>query len=167
MTREELTLTIQTRKRAEKLTWKQIASAIGAASPILTTAALLGQMRLTDDEAAKVVELLGLGDEERSLLTEVPYRGSLAAGPPTDPLIYSGRVRRRHHECDRLRHADGTAARPERRPREDHDVREISPLQTILGKAYKQEQNLRLPASQKADAEDEGAERHDNRAEVR
>jgi cyanate lyase len=45
-------------------------------------------MRLTDDEAAKVVELLGLGDEERSLLTEVPYRGSLAAGPPTDPLIY-------------------------------------------------------------------------------
>jgi cyanate lyase len=88
MTREELTLTIQTRKRAEKLTWKQIASAIGAASPILTTAALLGQMRLTDDEAAKVVELLGLGDEERSLLTEVPYRGSLAAGPPTDPLIY-------------------------------------------------------------------------------
>ena len=88
MTREELTLTIQTRKRAKKLTWKQIASAIGTASPIQTTAALFGQMRLTDDEAAKAAELLGLGDEERQLLTEIPYRGSLPPGPPTDPLIY-------------------------------------------------------------------------------
>jgi cyanate lyase len=88
MTREELTLTIQSRKRAKKLTWKQIATTIGAASPIMTTAALLGQMRLTDEEAAKAAELLELGDEERQLLTEIPYRGSLPAGPPTDPLIY-------------------------------------------------------------------------------
>src|SRR5665213_4166287 len=88
MTREELTLTIQSRKRAKRLTWKQIATAIGRASPIVTTAALLGQMRLDDDEAAKAAELLELGDEERLLLTEIPYRGSLPAGPPTDPLIY-------------------------------------------------------------------------------
>ena len=88
MTRDELTLTIQSRKRAKKLTWKQIAAAIGKASPIVTTAALLGQMRLDDDEAAKAVELLELGDEARQLLTEIPYRGSLPPGPPTDPLIY-------------------------------------------------------------------------------
>jgi cyanate lyase len=88
MTRDELTLTIQSRKRAKKLTWKQIAAAVGKASPIVTTAALLGQMRLDDDEAAKAVELLELGDEARQLLTEIPYRGSLPPGPPTDPLIY-------------------------------------------------------------------------------
>ena len=88
MTREELTLKIHSLKRAKKLTWKQIATAIGPASPIMTAAALLGQMRLDDDEATKAAELLELGDEERQLLTEIPYRGSLPAGPPTDPLIY-------------------------------------------------------------------------------
>jgi cyanate lyase len=88
MTREELTLTIQSRKRSKDLTWKQIAARIGPASPIVTTAALLGQMRLDADEAAKAAELLELTDEESQLLTEVPYRGSLAPGPPTDPLIY-------------------------------------------------------------------------------
>ena len=88
MTREELTLKIAARKRARKLTWKQIAATIGTGSPILTTAALLGQMRLDDGEAEKAAELLDLSDEERLLLTEVPYRGSLPPGPPTDPLIY-------------------------------------------------------------------------------
>ncbi len=88
MTRDELTRKIEIRKRTKKLTWKQIATAIGPASPIVTTAALFGQMRLDDGEAAKAAELLDLSDEERDLLTEIPYRGSLPAGPPTDPLIY-------------------------------------------------------------------------------
>jgi cyanate lyase len=88
MTREDLTLKIQTRKRLKKLTWKQIATAVGSGSPIMTTAALFGQMRLDDGEAAKAAELLELSEEERQLLTEVPYRGSLPPGPPTDPLIY-------------------------------------------------------------------------------
>jgi cyanate lyase len=88
MTRDELTRKIETRKLTKKLTWKQIATAIGPASPIVTTAALFGQMRLDDGEAAKAAELLDLSDEERDLLTEVPYRGSLPPGPPTDPLIY-------------------------------------------------------------------------------
>jgi cyanate lyase len=88
MTREELTIKIQAIKRQKKLTWKQIAAAIGTASPIVTTAALFGQMHLGDGEAAKAAELLGLSEDERSLLTEIPYRGSLPPGPPTDPLIY-------------------------------------------------------------------------------
>jgi cyanate lyase len=37
---------------------------------------------------ADEVALLGLGAEERSLLQEIPYRGSLAGSVPTDPLIY-------------------------------------------------------------------------------
>jgi cyanate lyase len=88
MTREELTLKIQSRKRTKKLTWKDIATAVGPGSPIMTTAALLGQMRLDDAEAANAADVLELNDDERQLLTEVPYRGSLPAGPPTDPLIY-------------------------------------------------------------------------------
>jgi cyanate lyase len=88
MTREEVALKIKARKRSKGLTWKQIATAIGPASPIVTTAALFGQMRLSDDEAAKAAQLLDLDDDERAQLTEVPYRGSLPPGPPTDPLIY-------------------------------------------------------------------------------
>ena len=45
-------------------------------------------MRLTHDEAAKAADLLELSDAEETLLAEVPYRGSLPPGPPSDPLVY-------------------------------------------------------------------------------
>ncbi len=86
--REALTEKIRHAKRIRKLNWAGIAAKISASSPILITAALLGQMSLTAEEAAKAAALLGLDEEEQLLLTEVPYRGSLPAGPPTDPLIY-------------------------------------------------------------------------------
>ncbi|WP_220399022.1 cyanase [Granulicella sp. WH15] len=57
-------------------------------SPILYTAALLGQMTLTKDEAGKLAKLLDLEESEAIQLTEPPYRGSLSTVPPTDPLIY-------------------------------------------------------------------------------
>jgi cyanate lyase len=88
MTRADLTNKIIAAKRTTKTTWQALAQAIGGASPIVITAALLGQMVLTEDQATKAATLLDLSDEERSMLTEVPYRGSLAPGPPTDPLIY-------------------------------------------------------------------------------
>jgi cyanate lyase len=88
MTRDELTENIRAIKRARAMSWKTIATEISDGSPIVATAALLGQMRLTPAEAQKAADLLGLHDEERDLLTEVPYRGSLPPGPPTDPLIY-------------------------------------------------------------------------------
>lgn len=88
MTRDELTEKIRTIVRAKKLRWRDIAAAVGPGSPLVTTGALLGQMRLLPGEAAKAAEVLGLSDDERDLLTEIPYRGSLPPGPPTDPLIY-------------------------------------------------------------------------------
>jgi cyanate lyase len=88
MTREELTAKILTAKRAKKLSWKAIAAAAGPGSPVVTTAALLGQMRLTPEEAAGVGALLGLDALEIEMLTEIPYRGSLPSLPPSDPLIY-------------------------------------------------------------------------------
>ena len=45
-------------------------------------------MRLLPQEAAKAAALLELDDDARDLLSEVPYRGSLPPGPPTDPLVY-------------------------------------------------------------------------------
>jgi len=88
MTREELTEQIRARKRAMGRSWRELAAEISAGSPIVVTAALLGQMRLTPEEAAKAVAALDLDDEAKALLAEVPYRGSLPPGPPTDPLIY-------------------------------------------------------------------------------
>ena len=87
-TREALTEKIRAVKRAKGLTWKQIAQAAGTASPVLITAALLGQMKLTQAEAEGVASLLDLSATEKMMLTEVPYRGSLPALPPTDPLVY-------------------------------------------------------------------------------
>jgi cyanate lyase len=86
--REELTAKIQNEKRTRNLTWNKIATAIGPGSPILYTAALLGQMTLTKPEAENAAKLLGLDQSEATLLTEPPNRGSEAPMPPTDPLIY-------------------------------------------------------------------------------
>ncbi len=88
MTRDELTALIRSRKRAKGLTWTDLAAQISEGSPIVTTAALLGQMKLTHEEAANAATALDLNDEAEELLAEVPYRGSLPPGPPTDPLIY-------------------------------------------------------------------------------
>ena len=88
MTRDELSIKIQSLKRGSGLSWKAIAAAIGPGSPVLYTAALLGQMTLTKDEAERAAKVLGLSAEEATLLMETPYRGSLSEVPPTDPLIY-------------------------------------------------------------------------------
>ena len=87
-TREDLTHKIRDEKRSRGLTWREIAVAIGPGSPILYTAALLGQMTLTKDEAENAAKVLHLSESEAAILTEPPYRGSVATVPPTDPLIY-------------------------------------------------------------------------------
>jgi cyanate lyase len=86
--REELTLKVQDEKRRRSLSWREIAKAIGPGSPVLYTAALLGQMTLTRSEAENAAKLLGLNESETTVLTEPPIRGSLTTLPPTDPLIY-------------------------------------------------------------------------------
>jgi cyanate lyase len=87
--REAVTEKICDAKRAKGLTWKAIAKKIDAKeSHILITAALLGQMTLSPAQAAKAAKLFGLSKAEALLLSEIPYRGSLPPGPPTDPTIY-------------------------------------------------------------------------------
>jgi len=86
--REEVTAKIVSRKVELGLTWKGIAAELGNSSPILYTAALLGQMTLTADEAAKAAAIFGLTKEEAAWLVLSPERGASAIMPPTDPLIY-------------------------------------------------------------------------------
>ncbi len=88
MKRSELTEKILDAKRASGLSWKQIAAKIGGGSPILITAALLGQMKLTPEQANKAREVFHLSEMETKMLAEIPYRGSLPSVPPTDPVIY-------------------------------------------------------------------------------
>ena len=88
MKREQLTEKIIDAKRSKGLSWKAICKEIGGNSPVLITAALLGQMRLDPAQAAKAASLFGLSKDEAAMLAETPYRGALPPGPPTDPLIY-------------------------------------------------------------------------------
>jgi cyanate lyase len=78
---------IVTAKLAKKLTWKALAEACGR-SEVWTTSALLGQQAMSGDEAAAAGRLLGLTEEEVTLLTVPPSKGSLGGAVPTDPLIY-------------------------------------------------------------------------------
>ena len=87
MTRAELTEKVLATKLKKGLTWAQIAKEVGR-SPVWTTAALLGQMTMSREEAQKAAKLLGLTDDEMALLQVVPMRGSLDTAVPVDPTIY-------------------------------------------------------------------------------
>ena len=88
MTRAELTEKIVAIKRRKKLSWRKVAAELGSLSPIYYTAALMGQMKLSEGEAETAGRIFGLDEDEVLLLQEIPYRGSLPTAVPTDPLIY-------------------------------------------------------------------------------
>jgi len=87
MNRFDVTEAIVAAKIAKGLKWADIAKKVGQ-SKEWTTAALLGQMAMTEKQAETVGKLLRLGKEAVTLLQEVPYKGSLPTAVPTDPLIY-------------------------------------------------------------------------------
>ena len=87
MTRNEVTDLIIANKLRKQLKWAQLAEAVGH-SKEWTTAALLGQMTLTAEQAAKVGAMLELPPDAVTQLQVVPYKGSLPTAVPTDALIY-------------------------------------------------------------------------------
>ncbi len=88
MNREEATEAILEAKQARGLSFQAIADAVGR-DIVWTTAALLGQATMNQDEASGATEKLGLGPEVALALQQFPMKGSLPpGGPPTDPLIY-------------------------------------------------------------------------------
>ena len=87
MQREDVTDLIVLQKIKKQLTWTQLAEVIGH-SKEWSTAALLGQMTLTEAQATAVGAALDLPEEAVMLLQVTPYKGSLPTAVPTDPLIY-------------------------------------------------------------------------------
>ncbi|MCT7329088.1 cyanase [Ralstonia sp. 22086] len=87
MQREDVTDLIVLQKIKKQLTWTQLAEVIGH-SKEWSTAALLGQMTLTEAQAKAVGAALDLPEEAVMLLQVTPYKGSLPTTVPTDPLIY-------------------------------------------------------------------------------
>ncbi|MYN20414.1 cyanase [Rugamonas sp. FT107W] len=87
MDRNQVTQKILSVKVAKQLRWADLAAEFGR-SKEWTTAALLGQMTFSRDQADKAQALFGLTDEEAAWLQIVPYKGSLPTAVPTDPLIY-------------------------------------------------------------------------------
>lgn len=89
ISRAELTEKIVHTKTLSGVKWADIAKAVGQ-SKEWTTAALMGQISLTKEQALAAGNALGqnFDPEELAILTTVPYRGSIPTAVPTDPLIY-------------------------------------------------------------------------------
>ncbi len=87
MSRLEVTEKIITTKVRKGLKWADVAAKVGL-SKEWVTAACLGQMTLTAEQAGVVGEIFGLSEDDKKWLMVTPYKGSLPTSVPTDPLIY-------------------------------------------------------------------------------
>ncbi|GAB2909258.1 cyanase [Rhodococcus aerolatus] len=86
-TKQEAAAQVRTARTELGLTWASIAEAVGR--PVAwTTAALLGQHPMSEDEARRAADLLELGGDVVTALREQPSRGSGTPGLPTDPTEY-------------------------------------------------------------------------------
>ncbi|WP_079417780.1 cyanase [Thiomonas intermedia] len=87
MTRNDVTETLIAARIAKGISWAEVAQAVGQ-SKEWVTAACLGQMAFTAEQAEVVGKLFELDAMEVKLLQTVPYKGSLPTVVPADPLIY-------------------------------------------------------------------------------
>ena len=87
MNRNDITEKIITAKVSKGIRWEAVAERVGQ-SKEWTTAACLGQMTFTAEQAATIAAIFGLDAEEQKWLQVVPYKGALPGAVPTDPLIY-------------------------------------------------------------------------------
>jgi len=87
MNREDVTDLIIQAKVKKGIKWADVATQVGL-SKEWVTAACLGQMTLTAEQAAILGKVFDLPEEAMLWLQEVPYKGSLPTSVPTDPLIY-------------------------------------------------------------------------------
>ena len=86
MKKIDVTELIFTIKNEKKLTWEEIAQAVGM-SIIWTTSACLGMNSCPPEVAEKLVAFLGLPEEATSVLMEYPLK-EWDKAVPQDPLIY-------------------------------------------------------------------------------
>jgi cyanate lyase len=81
MSREEVVDKIVAAKVSKGLKWANVAAKLGL-SKEWVTAACLGQMTLTSQQAALIGDIFGLTAEDMKWLTVVPYKGSLPSVVP-------------------------------------------------------------------------------------
>ncbi len=82
----DITQTLLSAKRAKKLTFADMETALGA-DEIWIAALFYRQATASMDQACKLVEMLGLDNDIAEILTTYPTKG-LGPVVPTDPLIY-------------------------------------------------------------------------------
>ena len=87
MSRNDVTEKIITAKVLKGISWASVAEKVGL-SKEWTTAACLGQMTLTAEQAATIGGIFDLSADDQKWLQVVPYKGSLPTAVPSDPLIY-------------------------------------------------------------------------------
>lgn len=87
MTEKSLIEKIKASKKAKGITYAQLAQAIGA-SEVWTAHALLRQATLSQSDAAKIGDILGLSTEMVEELEEIPTRGHDDTGFPLDPTLF-------------------------------------------------------------------------------
>ena len=87
MNRNDVTEMIIGAKIAKGIKWADVAPKVGL-SKEWVTAACLGQMTFTAEQAAIVGEIFDLPAEAIAWLQVVPSKGSVPTAIPTDPLIY-------------------------------------------------------------------------------
>ena len=85
--RSEVTSMIRAAKVKKNIKWAEVGSAIGQ-SKEWTTAACLGQMALTKEQAEKIGAIFRLSEEAVAWLQIAPYKGTLPTAASTDPLLY-------------------------------------------------------------------------------
>lgn len=87
MSRFQVTEKIIATKVSKGLAWTDVATRVGA-SKEWVTAACLGQMTFSPEQAIVVGEIFDLTNEEVKWLSVVPSKGTLPTAIPTDPILY-------------------------------------------------------------------------------
>ncbi|AXW61596.1 cyanase [Ralstonia solanacearum] len=87
MNRLTVTEKIMAAKVSSGIKWSDVAARVGL-SKEWVTAACLGQMTLSQEQADVLAKVFGLTEEETKWLTVTPYKGALPTSVPTDPLVY-------------------------------------------------------------------------------
>ena len=87
MTTPEITKTLLAAKKEKGLSFADLEAKLGF-DEVWIASVFYRQASASQEEASKMVEMLGLGPDVAEALTECPLKGGLDPLVPTDPLIY-------------------------------------------------------------------------------
>ena len=87
MTVPEITKKLLAAKKEKGISFADLEEKLGF-DEVWIASVFYRQASASEEEASKMVELLGLGPDVAEALTECPMKGSLDPVIPTDPLIY-------------------------------------------------------------------------------